>query len=561
MDVNSSLLLQKNIKDSSEDLQEFLKDLNNWEKDIKLQDEKLSKQSKEGPANPEIGPPVRCKKKLETSSGKGAIKISSGDSKRRRNEGENLKKKKISAYDYAAWDKFDVDKALVSSSEEEEMEKDTEKQHARLQEGGSEGPRPNKKEQAVALKDAGNKFYSQGQLNDAVAKYTQAMALDPTNAILPANRAMAYIKLKKYTAAESDCNRSLKLDAGYIKAYLRRATACINLGKTKLAVKDYKKVLQLEPWNKEAKKELEKLEKIQDKKDGRTEIAEKQDIKDVSNQENVQCTSRNIRKDNLLCEKSTGVEEPVMQEEIPTGQQNQKKEKLVGNAVKFDKSKSEECGKKLNIVEVNSNQDTLPNLLESDCVLPLEKPPHLRSQKPLRRIQVTDVPTRESIQKLLNASPSVEVTRTKSDSHYTDSSTKSVADASSPLEIKFKTPTSQALPSVPKTSHQFEQDWNRLCGQDSQAIKYLKIIQPTFFSSVDLEVDTFIGVVSALKSEEVPPSLAAQYIIALSRSSGFAVNVMFLNDKQRKVLDDVIMKCEEEEVCNSQMKKLKDCLA
>lgn len=46
----------------------------------------------------------------------------------------------------------------------------------------------------------------------------------------------------RYIAAEADCNRSLKLDAGYIKAYLRRATACINLGKTKLAVKDYRKV-------------------------------------------------------------------------------------------------------------------------------------------------------------------------------------------------------------------------------------------------------------------------------------------------------------------------------
>lgn len=51
---------------------------------------------------------------------------------------------------------------------------------------------------------------------------------------------------------------------------------------------------------------------------------------------------------------------------------------------------------------------------------------------------------------------------------------------------------------------------------------------------MDLEVDTFVGVVSALKSKEVPPPLAAQYIIALSKSSGFAVNVMFLDEDQRK---------------------------
>lgn len=43
----------------------------------------------------------------------------------------------------------------------------------------------------------GNKLYSSGRLDDAIAKYTQGMALDPTNALLPANRAMAYIKIKK----------------------------------------------------------------------------------------------------------------------------------------------------------------------------------------------------------------------------------------------------------------------------------------------------------------------------------------------------------------------------
>ena len=43
----------------------------------------------------------------------------------------------------------------------------------------------------------GNKFYSSGRLDDAIAKYTQAIGLDPTNPILPANRAMAYIKVEK----------------------------------------------------------------------------------------------------------------------------------------------------------------------------------------------------------------------------------------------------------------------------------------------------------------------------------------------------------------------------
>lgn len=137
-------------------------------------------------------------------------------------------------------------------------------------------------------------------------------------------------------------------------------------------------MLELEPWNKEAKKELEKLERIQDMKDGRTELLEKQGKNILGNQENLNFTSSNIREENMLNEKSSEVKEPVKQVESHTSQQNQSK-KICGNAVTFEKSKRDECGKKLNIVEVNSKQDTLPKPLESDCVLPLEKPPHLRS--------------------------------------------------------------------------------------------------------------------------------------------------------------------------------------
>lgn len=46
----------------------------------------------------------------------------------------------------------------------------------------------------------------------------------------------------RFTAAEADCNKCLKLDVSYIKAYLRRATARVNLDKSDLALKDYQKV-------------------------------------------------------------------------------------------------------------------------------------------------------------------------------------------------------------------------------------------------------------------------------------------------------------------------------
>lgn len=47
MDNNASLVLQNNIKNNSAELQDFLKDLNNWEKDIKAVDEQLAQQPRE----------------------------------------------------------------------------------------------------------------------------------------------------------------------------------------------------------------------------------------------------------------------------------------------------------------------------------------------------------------------------------------------------------------------------------------------------------------------------------------------------------------------------------
>ena len=45
------------------------------------------------------------------------------------------------------------------------------------------------------------------------------MALDPKNAVLPANRAMALLKKEQYGAAEADCTLALAIDRTYTKVY------------------------------------------------------------------------------------------------------------------------------------------------------------------------------------------------------------------------------------------------------------------------------------------------------------------------------------------------------
>ena len=82
----------------------------------------------------------------------------------------------------------------------------------------------------------------------------------------------------RYAAAEKDCDISLSLDDQYVKAWMRRATAKAKLKKYESATEgtgllishdlellyslDIEMVLKLEPNNKHAKTELERLQKV-----------------------------------------------------------------------------------------------------------------------------------------------------------------------------------------------------------------------------------------------------------------------------------------------------------
>ncbi|XP_046572454.1 RNA polymerase II-associated protein 3-like isoform X2 [Haliotis rubra] len=104
-------------------------------------------------------------------------------------------------------------------------------------------------------------FSGRGEYNHAIEHYSRGLQLDPTNPFLPANRAMALIKQKKFAAAEVDATTAISLDPMYIKAYMRRASALVGLSKLEEARTDYQRILNLDPQNKLAKAELEKTEK------------------------------------------------------------------------------------------------------------------------------------------------------------------------------------------------------------------------------------------------------------------------------------------------------------
>ncbi|KAM4521287.1 RNA polymerase II-associated protein 3-like, partial [Odontesthes bonariensis] len=236
------------MKQNAEDLHSFMRELQSWEADMKEKDQELRTEgSQDGQKNL---PPVRNKdfktKMREKRRKKKKQLTGHGDTKAE----EAQQASRIKAYDYRSWDKFDVDKAL------EEMDK--EESHAESNESDSEVDQ----DRALADKEKGNKFFKEGKYDDAVECYTRGMEADPYNPVLPTNRATSFFRLKKYAVAESDCNLAIALDSSYYKAYARRGAARFALNRSESALEDYRMVLQLDPGNLEALKEVKKIKEV-----------------------------------------------------------------------------------------------------------------------------------------------------------------------------------------------------------------------------------------------------------------------------------------------------------
>ncbi|XP_027760442.1 RNA polymerase II-associated protein 3 isoform X2 [Empidonax traillii] len=286
---NKTIELQLQMKQNAEELQDFVRELESWEKDIKEVDSELRKQS----GVPEENlPPIRNKafKKKKKSKSKVPSKITS----------EENKKNKIKSYDYEAWGKLDVDKIL------EELDKEDSTHDSISPESDSEedGIRIDA-EKALAEKEKGNNYFKQGNFDEAIKCYTRGMHSDPYNPVLPTNRASAFYRMKKFSVAESDCNLALALDKNYIKAYVRRGAARFALKNLQGAKEDYEKVLELDANNFEAKNELKKIDQALSSKES-SEQKEFEDARTGLTDGEKQRTEEQQLKQKAIAEKDLG---------------------------------------------------------------------------------------------------------------------------------------------------------------------------------------------------------------------------------------------------------------
>ncbi|EKG19256.1 Metallo-dependent phosphatase [Macrophomina phaseolina MS6] len=117
-------------------------------------------------------------------------------------------------------------------------------------------------EEAIALKEKGNKAFKEHDWPTAVEFYSQAIEKYDKEPSFYTNRAQANIKLEAYGFAVADATRAIELDPNNVKAYYRRAVANTAILKHNEALRDWKIVVKKNPNDKNAKLQHTECEKI-----------------------------------------------------------------------------------------------------------------------------------------------------------------------------------------------------------------------------------------------------------------------------------------------------------
>ncbi|XP_047246906.1 tetratricopeptide repeat protein 12 isoform X3 [Girardinichthys multiradiatus] len=104
-----------------------------------------------------------------------------------------------------------------------------------------------KLKESTALKDKGNEAYAQEDYETAVKYYSDGLAVLRDMQPLYTNRAQAFIKLKRYKEAISDCEWALKCNERCIKAYVHMGKAYLGLKKYNEAKSCFEKIQEIEP--------------------------------------------------------------------------------------------------------------------------------------------------------------------------------------------------------------------------------------------------------------------------------------------------------------------------
>lgn len=122
------------------------------------------------------------------------------------------------------------------------------------------------KAQAQVKKTEGNNFFKLKKYPEAIAKYTEAIELDPTDVTFYSNRSACYAALNQWTEAAEDGRQCIITDKTFVKGYFRHALALQNLNNLDGALDSVKRGLGIESTNADLKRMSREIEEAQRQK-------------------------------------------------------------------------------------------------------------------------------------------------------------------------------------------------------------------------------------------------------------------------------------------------------
>jgi lipoprotein NlpI len=103
------------------------------------------------------------------------------------------------------------------------------------------------KDLVLAYNNRGNARNMQGDFDEAIEDFDEAIKLDPKYALAYNNRGSAWIGMGDFDHAIADFNQAIALDAKYALAYNFRGSAWIAKGDVDRAISDFDEAIRLEP--------------------------------------------------------------------------------------------------------------------------------------------------------------------------------------------------------------------------------------------------------------------------------------------------------------------------
>ncbi|XP_051544412.1 RNA polymerase II-associated protein 3 [Myxocyprinus asiaticus] len=607
MSANKALELQMQMRQNAEDLQNYMKELDNWEEEVKRKDQQLRIGNID--VTQKTLPPVRNKDYTKT---KKRVK--------RKTNGDNGQKEtqRIKSYDYQAWDKFDVDKALEIMETTESPVQSSESDSERVQVD---------RDLALAEKEKGNELFKDGQYDSAVECYTRGMNADPYNPVLPTNRAACFCRLKKFAVAESDCNLAIALDSKYVKAYARRGAARSALKNHQGALDDYEMVLKLDPGNLEAQNEIKKLKQVLESSRQTAEVREsetaaataqtldpfkQQELQEQHRKQEaviqkdrgnayfkegkyeaaVECYTKGMKADDtnaLLpanramaylklhryseaeqdCKTALALDNTYSKAFARRATARAALGKIREAREDFEQVLKLEPGNKQAIIEIEKLTAELraSGLLfpeentQRRTIQPINKPEHLRSTKPLRRIDIQEVggemmlsvkPEEASAPPSVLSSPNHKIQKIEiSDAFCPPAHRSSDGDLSKEMKdvhvdaVRVSCEDLEQVPAPPNNSFQLESDLRKISRHPESTYRYLKQISPDAFPKIfqnSLEPDILNVLLKTFHNfytEREDASLVLDILRNLASVRRFDMAVMFMSTAERKVVQEL----------------------